>query len=218
MDLKEAIKQRHSVRRYTSQPLADEAKKALREEMEQCNRESGLHIQLVTDEPEAFSSFLAHYGRFRGVRNYFALIGKPGEHFQEACGYYGERLVLLAQTLGLSTCWVALTYKKVDRVLQIGQGEKLECVISLGYADEKPQIHKRKTYADVCPEKEAPEWFRLGVEAALQAPTAINQQKFTITLADGEPCFKAGWGPYSKIDLGIVKYHFEVGSGRKVWR
>lgn len=218
MDLKEAIRQRHSIRRYTEEPIKAEALTALQQEIERCNAESGLHIQLVTDEPKAFDSFLAHYGSFRGVRNYLALIGKPGEHFQETCGYYGERLVLLAQTLGLSTCWVALTYKKVAEVLQIGEGEKLECVISVGYADGQPRQHKRKVYNDVSPEKDAPQWFRDGVEAALQAPTAINQQKFTIWLENGEPRFKAGWGPYSMIDLGIVKYHFEIGSGHNVWK
>ncbi len=217
MDLKEAIRHRHSIRRYTEEPIKAEALEALRQEIERCNAESGLHIQLVTNEPKAFDSFLAHYGSFKGVRNYLALIGKPGERFQETCGYYGERVVLLAETLGLSTCWVALTYKKVAEVLQIGEGEKLECVISLGYAAEQPKLHKRKVYADVCPEQDPPQWFREGVEAALQAPTAINQQKFRIWLENGQPCFKAGWGPYSMIDLGIVKYHFEIGSGRKVW-
>ncbi|MEI3552822.1 MAG: nitroreductase family protein [Acutalibacteraceae bacterium] len=41
-----------------------------------CNQESGLHIQLVTNEPKAFDSFMAHYGKFKGVTNYLALIGK----------------------------------------------------------------------------------------------------------------------------------------------
>ena len=216
MDLKEAIRQRHSVRKYTEDPISGEALAALRQEVGQCNAESGLHIQLITDEPEAFNTALAHYGRFAGVRNYFALIGSKAPDFEERCGYYGERLVLLAETLGLGTCWVGLTYKKVPAVLDIREGEKLECVISVGYPAETPKRHKRKAYADVTPEREAPQWFRDGVEAALQAPTAINQQKFKIWLEGGEPRFKAGWGPYSKVDLGIVKYHFEVGSGHQV--
>ncbi len=44
----------------------------------------------------------------------------------------------------------------------------------------------------------------------------MNQQKFTFTYADGKVTAKAGMGFYSKIDLGIVKYHFEVASGRKL--
>lgn len=36
--------------------------KQLAEEFESCQKESGLHIQLVTNEPKAFDSFMAHYG------------------------------------------------------------------------------------------------------------------------------------------------------------
>ena len=62
-----------------------------------------------------------------------------------------------------------------------------------------------------------PDWFRSGVEAALKAPTAMNQQKFAFGVKGGEPVAKVkGMGPYTKVDLGIVSYHFEIGSGRKL--
>lgn len=62
-----------------------------------------------------------------------------------------------------------------------------------------------------------PDWFKKGAEAALLAPTAINQQKFKMGIKNGKPVIRiAGMGPYTKIDLGIVKYHFEVASGHKV--
>lgn len=75
-------------------------------------REGGLHIQLVLEEPRAFNSAMAHYGKFSGVRNYVALVGKKGPELQERCGYYGEKIVLCAQQRGLNICWVAMTYKK----------------------------------------------------------------------------------------------------------
>ena len=109
MNLTEAMKARHSVRRYQNKPLAADVISALQAEIAACNRESGLHIQLVTHEPKAFDGFMAHYGEFSGVRNYIAMIGKKGPTLEESCGYYGERLVLLAQQLGLNTCWVAMT-------------------------------------------------------------------------------------------------------------
>ena len=40
----------------------------------------------------------------------------------------------------------------------------------------------------------------------------MNQQKFRLTYADGKVAAKAGMGFYT--DLGIVKYHFEVGAGK----
>jgi hypothetical protein len=66
---------------------------------------------------------------------------------------------------------------------------------------------------------ETPDWFRRGMEAVLLAPTAVNQQKFTFSLEGNRVIAKAGLGFYTKIDLGIAKYHFEVGAGRDhfVW-
>ena len=52
-----------------------------------------------------------------------------------------------------------------------------------------------------------------GVEAALLAPTAMNQQKFVFSLKEDRVSIKPGLGFYSKVDLGIVKYHFELGAG-----
>ena len=112
MTIQEAMHARHSVRQYENRPLGDEVIAALKQEIAACNRESGLHIQLVTNEPKAFRSMMARYGKFSGVTNYLALIGRKSEDLDELCGYYGERLVLLAQQLGLNSCWVAMTYKK----------------------------------------------------------------------------------------------------------
>lgn len=66
-------------------------------------------MQLVTDKPNAFTGMMARYGSFRGVQNYIAVVGTKSDDLHERAGYYGERAVLLAQTLGLNTCWVALS-------------------------------------------------------------------------------------------------------------
>lgn len=215
MTLMEAMTARHSVRQYTDQPLSPEAVTALEKEIMTCNQESGLHIQLIREEPKAFDSFMAHYGKFSGVRNYIALIGPTGPKLDEACGYFGERLVLLAQTLGLNTCWVAMTYKKIPGVFQIAQGEKLTVVIALGYGKTSGKAHPSKAAAAVsnCG-AHSPDWFKKGVEAALLAPTAMNQQKFSLELHKNTVSAKAGMGFYTKVDLGIVKYHFEAAAGK----
>lgn len=217
MELIEAIKQRHSVRRYTDKKIEADILAELQDEINVSNKESGLHIQLVTDEPKAFNSFMAHYGKFSGVTNYIALIGKKSDKLYELCGYYGERLVLKAQQLGLNTCWVAMSYKKILDAFKVDKGEKLTVVIALGYGKTQGVPHKTKTAEQVSnASAETPEWFRAGVEAALLAPTAINQQKFKFNYSDGKVTAKAGLGFYSKVDLGIVKYHFEIGSGKKI--
>ena len=41
----------------------------------------------------------------------------------------------------------------------------------------------------------------------------MNQQKFVFSLDGNVVRAEAGTGFYSKIDLGIAKYHFELGAG-----
>ena len=212
----EAIRARHSVRQYLNTPLTPEELTALRAEADACNRESGLHIQLVVNEPKAFEGSMARYGKFSGVQNYFALVGKAGPDLQEKCGYWGERLVLKAQMMGLNTCWVALTFTKVKSAYTLDEGEKLAAVISLGHGATQGIPHKSKPMEEVAKaDGPMPGWFRAGMEAVLLAPTAVNQQKFLFTLeADGRVSAQPGHAFYVKMDLGIAKYHFEVGAGK----
>ena len=215
MDLMEAIRSRHSVRAYSDKEIEADKKKKLQDKIDEINQKSGLHFQLVSDEPKAFDGFMAHYGKFSGVTNYFALIGKKSDDLQEKCGYYGEQLVLLAQQLGLNTCWVAMSYSKVKSAYQIDSGEKLVIVISLGYGNTQGVAHKSKAAADVSDSDAADDWFVQGVEAALLAPTAMNQQKFRFEKSGNKVSARAGTGFYSKIDLGIAKLHFEIGAGKE---
>lgn len=214
MELMEAMRGRHSVRQYTDRPIPAEILAELQEETAACNREGSLHIQLAVDEPEAFQGVLAHYGSFRGVRNYWALIGPKGPDLDEKLGWYGERLVLKAAQLGLDTCWVALTFRKGKCRCTAAPGEKLVCVVALGYGVTHGVPHKSKPMEALCKANgEMPTWFRSGMEAALLAPTATNQQKFLLTLDKNTVQAEATGGFYSKVDLGIVKYHFEIGAG-----
>lgn len=214
MELLDAIHSRHAVRQYTDRSISAEALAELEKKTAACNREGGLHIQLAADEPEAFQGIMAHYGKFSGVRNYLALIGPKGPDLDEKLGYYGERLVLKATQLGLDSCWVALTFRKGKCRCIVAPGEKLVCVIALGYGVTHGGPHKSKPLTDVCKTTgEMPAWFRAGVEAALLAPTATNQQKFLLTLEANTVKAESTGGFYSKVDLGIVKYHFEIGAG-----
>ena len=215
MELMEAMKARHSVRSYSDRAIEPEKKQALTEKIKEINAQSGLHIQLICDEPKAFDGLMAHYGKFSGVTNYFALIGKKSDDLSEKCGYYGEQLVLLAQQLGLNTCWVAMTYTKVKSAYQIDAGEKLVIVISLGYGNTQGVPHKSKAVTEVSKADTGSTWFTGGVEAALLAPTAMNQQKFRFEKTGDKVTATAGTGFYSKIDLGIAKLHFEIGAGKE---
>jgi hypothetical protein len=216
MEIREAIRARHSVRKYLDMPITGEMKEKLETLIRECNEESGLHIQLVLNDAECFRTLLAHYGWFENVNNYVAIVGsKELPDLEEKGGYYGQKIVLAAQQEGLNTCWVAGTYKKGKCRAEKAADEKIICVIAIGYGENQGTKHKSKPLAKLCSVKEEdmPGWFRNGVKGAMMAPTAMNQQKFTISLEEGEAVITAGRGPMTKIDLGIVKYNFEAASG-----
>ncbi len=223
MTLEEAIKARHSVRAYKAQPLAEEIVKVLEKEIERQNCQGHLHIQLIKNEPKAFQGKLAKYGKFSNVTNYLVMAGQKAEDLDERIGYYGEHLVLLAQTLGLNTCWVGLSYSKIPGTYVLEEGEVIKAYIAIGYGETQGVGHKIKTVGKTSNASDiTPSWFRKGVEAALLAPTAVNQQKFFfeyIPAKDSKPAQVIAKRNFSLIgftqmDLGIAKYHFEVGAGK----
>ena len=212
MQMLDLMKERHSVRQYLDKKIDVDVKTKLDTYVASINEESGLSMQIFYNEPNCFNSMLAHYGKFSNVKNYIAIVGKKEE--QEKSGYYGEKLVLKCQELGLNTCWVALTHGKVN--VQTKPQQKLLILIALGYGTNTGVAHKSKPIKELCKEDAYPEWFMKGMEAVSLAPTAMNQQKFLFEMKNGQVYAKALRGFYSKIDLGIVKYHFETITGHKV--
>ena len=221
MTLQEAIEVRHSVRAYKNEPLAEDVAKRLEEEIAKVNQEGHLHVQLIQNEPRAFQGTLAKYGKFRNVTSYLVMAGVRAEDLDERIGYYGEQLVLLAQTLGLNTCWVGLSYRKIPDTYVLEEGEVIKAYISIGYGETQGVIRKSKTVEQVSNMSDiTPSWFKRGVEAALLAPTAVNQQKFSfeyLGMKDDRHQVRAKKGfslvGYTQMDLGIAKYHFEIGAG-----
>lgn len=214
MDIMQVIRARHSVRAYTGREIESEKRQELDRLIEQYTAESGLHLQMRYDDPSGFDSRLAHYGRFRNVNHYLVLAGTKEPDLEMRCGYYGEKFVLEVQKMGLNTCWVVLTFQKATVRKLLADGDKLVAVIAVGYGVTQGRAHKSKPCERLVRCKgEVPAWFLRGAEAAGLAPTAMNQQNFQIRLENGEPTLRiSGVGPYTRIDLGIVKCHFEMAS------
>lgn len=211
--LLQAIETRHSVRAYRSETIPVNLRAALQDEIDHANGVGKLHLQAVYDEPQAFSSWTAHYGKFSNVSNYLVCAGKPGPGLEERVGYHGQRIVLAAQALGLNTCWVALTYGKGAARRAVAPGEKLVCVIAFGFGTTPGSQRKSKAVDELgCSANgPLPPWFETSLRAVQLAPTAMNQQKFRFELKpNGSVEARNLGGFYSKIDLGIARLHFEL--------
>ena len=214
-NIEEIIKSRHSVRNYLDRIIEENKVDELNKLISECNQEGNLHMQLILNDSTAFDNFILHYGRLKNAKNYIAIVGKKGKNLEVNAGYYGEKIVLKAQELGLNTCWVAGTYSKGSVKANINKDEKIVCIIAIGYGENSGGSRRSKKFEDVSISTDVPEWYKKGIEYALLAPTAINQQKFKFELLDENTVsIKPGMGTLTKVDMGIVKYHFELGAGK----
>ena len=216
-NIDKTIRERHSVRRYKEDKISKDIVEKINDLIKEINKQSGLNIQFKTNDKDTFADYKLHYGKIYDCANYIALIGdKKEKNLEEKVGYYGQRIVLEAHELGLNTCWVGAGYSKSSLNVDVQKGQKLICIIAVGYGVHNGKSRPSKTYEEVSNTKDAPSWYQKGIEYALLAPTAINQQKFKFQLLDNNTVsVKAGIGPFSKVDLGIVKLHFELGADTK---
>ncbi|WP_417160385.1 nitroreductase family protein [Senegalimassilia anaerobia] len=212
MDVKLAMRQRHTVRKFTSEPLSPELISQLNDRVRANNERFGLAISLkVGDEsalPGALKLFFA-----KGVRNYFVLAGSDRPGLDEDLGYASADLMLFAQTLGLNTWWIGGTFSRKN-VEQAVPGKKVIGIVAVGFGATPGVAHKSKAASEVSSyEGPVPQWFANGVQAALLAPTALNKQCFQVAGAGNKVSITENGGVFSGADIGIVKYHFELGAG-----
>ena len=208
----EAIKERHSVRSYQKKSIEAEKVNALKEKIKGINERGNLSFVFCEDAGNTFNRLLNKVMGLGSAPSVIACIGKDADYLEERVGYYGQQLVLYAQMLGLNTCWAG-TYNSKNVPVKIKEDEKIVIVIAIGYGNNQGKEHKSKKAEQIVKSTgNVPKWFEYGTQMAMLAPTAMNQQKFEIVLNDDETVsFVDIGGAFSKVDLGIVKYNFEVG-------
>lgn len=214
MTLHEAMSQRHTVRKFTSDPITEDQTRLLYAKLDELNQAHNLMLQLVMEDTSGVNAF-ARMFMSSGARNFFVLAAKPEEGYEERLGYAGAELCLYVQTLGLNTWWIGGTYS-MRHVGSLAPDAKVIGIIVVGHGATQGVPHKSRTAEQVSSYNgEAPEWFKAGVEAALLAPTALNRQKFMVKGDGRKVSLKYAPGPMAGTDQGIVKYHFELGAGRE---
>ena len=213
---REAMIARHSVRAYTGKKIDEDTVLQLKAYIDDINAEYDLHLQYMDNADGVFTGLASKLTGWTNVPAYIAVVGRRRDDLDEVCGYAGEKLVLHAQKLGLNTCWAGI-FKRRRCTADVGEDERLVISIAVGYGVDGGHSRRSKRIEDVTDVADMPQWFREGIEAALLAPTAVNQQKFFISLDGDKPTFRVSAnGPFVKLDLGIVKCHFEIGSGKSV--
>ncbi len=207
----EAIRQRHSVRSYLDKKIEPETARLLCQMISECNEKGHLHLQFLPEAGGTFHRLLPRAAGLASAPSVIACAGPADASLEERIGYFGEKVVLYAQQLALNTCWCG-TFSARNTPVTLAPGEKMPIVIAVGYGADQGRPRRSKTMAQVAgSDGYPPPWFRDGVALALLAPTAINQQKFHFRLcSDGSVLSECGPGPFSRIDLGIARCHFDA--------
>ena len=216
MTIKEAIKERHMVRKYTDKPIPAELVEKLNARIAQHNQIHGLSLKLVTGNSDGIGG-MAKTLLTKSVHSYIVLAGKDRADLDEKLGYCGADLCLYAQTLGLNTWWVGGMFNGKGAMKHLETKDvRINGVIAIGYGQTQGVPHKSKTAAEISQYNgTVPQWFLDGVEALLCAPTALNKQPYMVKGDGDRVSITAGEGHFAGIDLGIGKYHFEAGAGKE---
>lgn len=228
MDIMRAIDERISCRAYDERPIETEKLDRLAACIEAGNAAGGLRMALVRPEDGGANLRLAK-AMFSGQTSaYVALISGTSEEARDRLGYYGEIVVLLAQQLGLATCWVAGTYDRESAQVSLNSGEELFSVMPVGHAAPKMPLKQRTVRAALRRRDKkpaavyagydgAPDWTRAGIDAVIKGPSAVNGQPWVfvdtpVGISATLPANKRG---IELIDLGIAKLHFQLGAASK---
>ena len=217
MDEYEAAKQRHTVRQYTTEPISQEHVDALQSAIAGINAEGNLNAVLMLNEPKAFATIPLKVIGFSNASNYIAMIGPEDATLNERIGYYGERLVLLAQSLGLRTCWAMMCSKKYAKD-HVKEGQRFVIGISVGYGANDGKQHKDRPKEEVGYSPDAPEWFNRGIECVMLAPSGVNKQPISFAYEGDEVTAVYKPTNLTRVDCGIARYHFELGAGKENFR
>lgn len=236
MKITELIKERKSVRTFTGEPLPDEIVNRLLTYAQSVGNPYGLSVgfRVLNAKEHGLNSPV-----IVGADRYIAGKIKKAPHAEEAFGYSFEKLVLYAQSIGVSTVWIAGTMNRgaFERAMDLGEDEIMPCVSPIGFRAEKKSVRETmmrrgvkadtrldfgELFFDGSPDKPlSPDRsgvFRTPLEAVRLAPSAVNKQPWRVIVRDHTAHFykKSGKGyadgamDVQKVDLGIALCHFEA--------
>lgn len=231
-----AIEHRRSRRQFNpAKPIPGHILKCLQKICAEFTPFSHARAELITEHcNEVFKGVIGAYGKIKCAQAFIAFIGdSTDDHVQEKVGYMGEGLILEATALQLATCWVGGFFRPeiVASLVEMSATEKVLGVTPIGYAGETESLeekimtgfgrtHRRKRLSNLVTgleENKWPEWVKTSLEAARQAPSAVNRQPWgfyvepdaiTVSVRTSGPEFNVS----KRLDCGIAMLHIHVTS------
>ena len=213
-----AIDVRCSRRTFKNSFLDDDTKQVIRDMIDYVNKKANLNFVFFDDARFAFNIH-------SGMASMIAVCGPDTIPAREACGYYGETIVLQCAYHSIGTCWVGtFNENKVLEKLDLPKGIRLYCVIALGKVGQSKSFKEKMMYKathknckpyqkmfEVCDEK-LPDEIVFAMKQVEKAPSAVNRRPVKFKYENGVMSAYVD-EPYSdkSIDFGIAQLHYQLG-------
>jgi len=146
----DVIRRRFSCRTYLDMPIAEEKRRALDAYLDEADSgpfgaPTRFKLEAATEEDRSALRGLGTYGFIRGATGFLLGAVGGGQKNLEDFGYRMEDAILYATALDLGTCWLGGTFRKSNFAerMDLGEGEIMPCVTSVGYISEQRSIVDR---------------------------------------------------------------------------
>lgn len=241
------IETRRSRRRYDNRPLTSKHVERLGDVCNNFRPYSSARVELINQSPEKIlKGVIGSYGKIKGAPAYMVFIGNRRDPMvQEKLGYTGEGVILAAEAMQLSTCWVGGSFspKAVRSFIELNDREIIFAISPVGIAPERHTfeervlsafglMHKRKRLSELTiglEEREWPDWIKAALSSARLAPSAFNRQPWRFHVKPDSITISTDGGELQRepvmskrLDCGIAMMHIEVAAlahgVRGVWK
>lgn len=239
--LKELISQRKSIRTYSGIKLTDEQIFNIKSFMGNPDNKKGIfgfvRFELLENKN---NTVFGAYGDIIGAPYYISVITKNNKNALLDAGYAFERLILFAQSINLSTCWLAATSfdrNEAELRVNLGDDEIIAAISPIGQKAEKSsereliererlgsddRLNFDALFADAATggiimdkqERESLELVRI-------APSALNNQPWRVVVDNGIAHFYVIRRfilplnyDFQMLDLGAAVYHYCTASNK----
>ncbi|MGE5397061.1 MAG: nitroreductase family protein [Chitinophagales bacterium] len=240
----EIITSRRSVRTYLGNPLTDGLKQRISEYIKEIQARADIEARFeLIDSDVALNTNgarLGTYGVIKGASSYIIPAVNIKTDNIERFGYLFEKVILFAASIGLGTCWMAMTFKGHEFAQAIGlkPDEFIPIVTPIGYPKNVTRpidaifrlsagSNSRKDWNQIFfngdftrpLNRDESRDYTMALEMLRLAPSASNHQPWRIVKDNNTFHFylqrtKGYRNKYvydiQRLDVGIAMCHFEL--------
>lgn len=222
------------MRTYDGRALGAEVMRQIERIMAEARKPFGGKVDMTIAGVDQAEFSPSTYGLIRGARSWMLLGYGDDEKSCLSAGYAMEQVVLQAQAMGLSTCWIAGTFRgsRFSSVASFGQETPLKVVIPIGWAATRRGVVERVFRAVAGSDKRI-DASKLFVDKSGQpldkgnkfyealmlmrlAPSSVNSQPWrAVAYSDRVDFFTTKTDALGYVNMGIGMSHFAVGCEAK---